>query len=101
MRAFTIVGERRSIGKPGDRPAARPGEKSMRVHVTLLCATLALAVAACGGPPTKQEIRESTTTFPTAQPSTSTGMCTMDAMQCPDGSYVGRVPPSCNFAPCP
>lgn len=27
--------------------------------------------------------------------------CTMDARVCPDGSYVGRVPPSCNFAPCP
>lgn len=27
--------------------------------------------------------------------------CTMDAMQCPDGSYVGRVAPSCAFAPCP
>jgi len=27
--------------------------------------------------------------------------CTMDAKQCPDGSYVGRVPPECEFAPCP
>lgn len=27
--------------------------------------------------------------------------CTMDAMQCPDGSWVGRVAPSCSFAPCP
>jgi hypothetical protein len=27
--------------------------------------------------------------------------CTMDAMQCPDGSYVGRIPPDCEFAPCP
>jgi hypothetical protein len=27
--------------------------------------------------------------------------CTMDAKQCPDGSYVGRVPPDCDFAPCP
>lgn len=27
--------------------------------------------------------------------------CTMDAMMCPDGSTVGRVPPSCEFAPCP
>lgn len=27
--------------------------------------------------------------------------CTADAKQCPDGSYVGRVPPSCEFAPCP
>lgn len=27
--------------------------------------------------------------------------CTMDAKICPDGSYVGRVPPSCQFAACP
>ncbi len=27
--------------------------------------------------------------------------CTADAMMCPDGSYVGRVAPDCNFAMCP
>ncbi len=27
--------------------------------------------------------------------------CTADVIQCPDGSYVGRIPPSCDFAPCP
>jgi hypothetical protein len=27
--------------------------------------------------------------------------CTMEAKQCPDGSSVGRVPPNCDFAPCP
>jgi hypothetical protein len=27
--------------------------------------------------------------------------CTMDAKICPDGSSVGRVPPSCAFAECP
>lgn len=27
--------------------------------------------------------------------------CKMDAMQCPDGTYVGRIPPDCEFAPCP
>lgn len=27
-------------------------------------------------------------------------MCTMDALQCPDGSYVGRTGPSCEFV-CP
>ncbi len=27
--------------------------------------------------------------------------CTMDAMVCPDGSSVGRIPPSCEFAACP
>ncbi len=28
-------------------------------------------------------------------------VCTADAKLCPDGSYVGRVPPSCEFALCP
>ncbi len=27
--------------------------------------------------------------------------CTMDAKICPDGSAVGRVPPTCEFAACP
>ncbi len=27
--------------------------------------------------------------------------CTMDVKLCPDGSYVGRIPPDCEFAPCP
>jgi hypothetical protein len=27
--------------------------------------------------------------------------CTMDAKQCPNGSYVGRVAPKCEFAKCP
>jgi hypothetical protein len=26
--------------------------------------------------------------------------CTQDAKQCPDGSYVGRIGPKCEFAPC-
>lgn len=28
-------------------------------------------------------------------------MCTMDALECPDGSFVGRVAPDCSFAACP
>jgi hypothetical protein len=27
--------------------------------------------------------------------------CTLEAMQCPDGSYVGRSGPNCEFAKCP
>lgn len=27
--------------------------------------------------------------------------CTMDAMECPDGSFVGRTGPNCEFAACP
>lgn len=28
-------------------------------------------------------------------------ICTMEAKQCPDGSWVGRQGPKCEFAPCP
>jgi len=27
--------------------------------------------------------------------------CTQEALECPDGSYVGRTGPRCEFAPCP
>ncbi len=27
--------------------------------------------------------------------------CTMEAKMCPDGSYVGRTGPNCEFSPCP
>ena len=27
--------------------------------------------------------------------------CTMDAKECPNGSYVGRIAPNCEFATCP
>lgn len=27
--------------------------------------------------------------------------CTQDAKLCPDGNYVSRVAPDCNFEPCP
>eukprot|EP00797_Seminavis_robusta_P030259 Sro628_g178050.1 receptor-like protein kinase (990) ;mRNA; r:24176-27788 len=29
------------------------------------------------------------------------GACTLDVFQCPDGDFVSRVPPHCDFAPCP
>jgi len=34
-------------------------------------------------------------------PSTETNFCTMEAKQCPDGSYVGRSGPKCEFKTCP
>jgi len=27
--------------------------------------------------------------------------CTLEAKVCPDGTVVGRIPPNCDFAPCP
>lgn len=31
----------------------------------------------------------------------SSAVCTLEAKICPDGSAVGRIPPQCEFAPCP
>jgi len=35
------------------------------------------------------------------QPDSNGTVCTLDAFVCPDGTVVGRIPPSCDFAPCP
>lgn len=51
-----------------------------------------------------QELDASGICVPNLSPSQNPkqeGMCTMDAKICPDGSYVGRQPPKCEFAPCP
>ncbi|MFH0712611.1 MAG: GerMN domain-containing protein [Candidatus Jorgensenbacteria bacterium] len=39
--------------------------------------------------------------WPAGEPDGALIFCTMDAKLCPDGSYVGRVGPNCEFAPCP
>lgn len=44
--------------------------------------------------PTSEQVEDS---YRTWQPVA----CTLDAKQCPDGSYVGRVAPDCAFAACP
>ena len=35
------------------------------------------------------------------EPTDEGTFCTADAKLCPDGSYVGRQGPRCEFAPCP
>ncbi|MBI2196668.1 PQQ-dependent sugar dehydrogenase [Candidatus Daviesbacteria bacterium] len=39
--------------------------------------------------------------FNPQNPSENGTVCTQDVELCPDGSYVGRVPPDCKFAQCP
>ena len=38
---------------------------------------------------------------PTPSPSPSATICAQDVKECPDGSYVARVAPSCEFKACP
>src|SRR3989344_4414359 len=46
-----------------------------------------------------QNLQPAPSTSPT--PGYSPVACTMEAKQCPDGSYVGRSGPNCEFAECP
>ncbi len=39
--------------------------------------------------------------IPSNKPREDVVMCTMDAKACPDGSYVGRAGPKCEFEACP
>jgi hypothetical protein len=70
----------------------------MRNHhlsLGLLFGSLLLLGAGCYGP----KPANTNTATNTNQPSNVA--CTQEAKLCPDGSSVGRMPPSCEFAPCP
>jgi hypothetical protein len=68
-------------------------ETSAQQHATTSTTT---AGTAPSGP---TDVGMEDTTLPEA--SNTPVFCTQDAKQCPNGSYVGRVPPNCAFAPCP
>ena len=53
--------------------------------------------------PTFDHIADSFTFLQSFSPSPTDGLtaCTMEAKQCPDGSFVGREGPNCEFAKCP
>lgn len=44
---------------------------------------------------------EASTPEVTPTPNSLPVVCAMDARLCPDGNYVGRIPPTCGFAACP
>ncbi len=51
-------------------------------------------------PPPDEPIYQGSPT-PTTSGSGETVFCTQDAKLCPDGSYVSRTGPNCEFAACP
>ena len=52
-------------------------------------------------PPGDTPVVSSPMPMPGANGADETVVCTMDAKLCPDGSYVGRTGPNCEFAACP
>lgn len=65
-------------------------------RIIVLCFALASMGAGC-------EVATSPYPVPVPSPVPVPGpvACTEEAKQCPDGSYVGRTGPKCEFAPCP
>lgn len=54
----------------------------------------------CPLPPEGTQFEDGTIPDTNTDLEEETVFCTMDAMQCPDGSYVGRTGPNCEFV-CP
>lgn len=63
----------------------------MKKTLFILTALLLLTGAGCAAQDNKA----------TPTPPAETVMCTQEAKQCPDGSYVGRTGPKCEFTACP
>ncbi len=67
----------------------------------LVILTLPLLLAACMQTNSSKPVQESASEPTKEKPPADTQvMCTMDAMQCADDSWVGRSGPNCEFA-CP
>lgn len=49
---------------------------------------------------TVEEIKEAARTEPAVKLPSEGFMCTMEAKLCPDGTYVGREGPNCDFKSC-
>lgn len=66
---------------------------------------VSIVAAAVAGVGLWYYMKTQSTPYPSPSPSVSSSptplACTLEAKACPDGSFVGRVGPNCEFAPCP
>jgi len=74
----------------------------MRYSFALIAALLFIGAGCSPAPVTETKPAEPPAQTVTETPAdTAPVACTMDAKACPDGSFVGRVAPNCEFAACP
>jgi len=79
-----------------------------KIKLRLLCISLILILLAVvgtgsyyvGKQSNNNSIDDISPTIAQISPTTKIVACTADAKQCPDGSWVSRIPPNCEFAPC-
>jgi hypothetical protein len=104
--------------QPIPQPVLSQTQKTPSPIVMIVIGVIALVLVGVGGyilgthqvnspkmSDTNPAISASPTSMPTESPSTPAGdngvACTMEAKLCPDGSYVSRSGPKCEFAACP
>lgn len=84
-------------------PVKKSGHKKWMILG--IAAVLLLVVGASGGYFLNTQMTKNDSTAPTPTVAASADneqvACTMDAKECPDGSYVSRQGPKCEFAACP
>lgn len=81
-----------------------PGKINKKWIFFALIAALVMLAGAVGGYFVLNQSKSPTPTpIPTTAPTGSDEqvVCTQDAKECPDGSFVSREGPNCEFAPCP
>ncbi len=71
----------------------------MKIFGIIICLIVALAGVYLAFNP--QLLSLPTPYPPSPLPNPNQTVCTQEAMQCPDGSYVGRTGPNCAFTKCP
>ena len=83
-----------------------PGNSSNKIKYVLIAVLVLFLLTIIGGAyylgmARQQSIfqKPNNVITPTAKPSSK--VCTQEAKQCPDGSYVSKTGPECEFSPCP
>jgi hypothetical protein len=73
---------------------------NMKIKILAICLLLTVLIAGCVQAPSDNGEGEDITP-PQDTDQNDEVFCTQDVYQCPDGSYVGRIPPTCEYADCP
>ena len=71
------------------------------VAIGIITTVMLIACTPLGGSPTSSSSSSSVQAQVTSSLSNEPRACTAEAKQCPDGSYVGRTGPNCEFTECP
>ncbi len=85
----------------GNTPPKKKMSLSKKWIIIILVLLGLFAIAGAGGYFFLNQSKTPVAVIPTPTQALEQAACTLDAKECPDGSYVSRQGPKCEFAPCP